>query len=80
MATERHAQLARERHSVYLRALGAHAIAVDQVRQKGRRTYGVVALFDKPPRAMPTTLRIKTGRKTVVVPLIARKAQRFKLE
>jgi len=80
MATERHAHLARERHSRYLRSLGAHAIAVDQVARKGRRTYGVVAFFDKPPRSIPETLPIKAGRKTVTVPLVVRKAQRFKLE
>jgi hypothetical protein len=80
MATERHAHLARTRHSAYLRSLGAHAIAVDQVREKGRRTYGVVAFFDKRPRAVPHTLSIKTGHKTVAVPLVARKAPRFKLE
>src|SRR5260370_41463297 len=32
--------LARERHSAYLRSLGAHAIAVDRVRRKGQATYG----------------------------------------
>lgn len=80
MATERHANLARQRHSAYLRSLGAHAIAVDEVRRKGRRTYGVIALFDKPPRAVPRTLAIKNARRTVTVPLVARKAQRFKLD
>jgi len=80
MATERHAHLARERHSAYLRSLGAHAIAVDRVRRRGQQTYGVIALFDKRPRAVPETLPIKAGGKTVAVPLVARKAPRFKLE
>ncbi len=75
-----HAHLARERHSAYLRSLGAHAIAVDRVRRRGQPTYGVIALFDKRPRAVPETLPIKAGGKTVAVPLVARKAPRFKLE
>jgi hypothetical protein len=80
VATEKHADLARERHSAYLRSLGAHAIAVNRVRRGGRQTYGVIALFDKPPRAVPETLSVKAGGKTVAVPLVARKAPRFKLE
>jgi len=80
MATERHADLARARHSRYLRSLGAHAIAVDKVARKGRRTYGVVAFFDNTPCSVPETLPIKTGGKTVVVPLAVRKAPRFTLE
>jgi len=80
MATERHANLARVRHSHYLRSLGAHAVAVDQIARKGKRTFGVVAFFDRTPRAVPETLPVKAGNKTVAVPLVARKAPRFKLE
>lgn len=80
MASEKHAHLARERHSAYLRSLGAHAIVVDRVRRGGQQTYGVIALFDKPPRAVPQTLPVKTGGKTIAVPLVARRAPRFKLE
>src|SRR5207247_2575684 len=39
MATERHAHLARERHSAYLRSLGAHAIAADRAPRRGQPAY-----------------------------------------
>ena len=80
MATERQAHQARERHSALLRSLGAHAIAVDRIVRNGRRTFGVVAFFDRARRDVPKRLAIKSGGKTVSVPLIARASPRFTLE
>ena len=69
MANEREANLARAQHSDFLRSLGAHSIAVDEVEGKG---LGVVAFFDKkPPKEIPKTLEVKSGNRTVAVPLVA---------
>jgi hypothetical protein len=69
MANQKEANLAREQHSDYLRNLGAHSIAVDHVEDKG---LSVIAFFDKkPPKDIPETLEVKSGDKTVTVPLVA---------
>ena len=80
MATERQANQAREHHSAFLRSLGAHAIAVDRIVRNGRRTFGVVAFFERAHRKLPKTLAIKGGRTTVSVPLVARTMSRFRLD
>lgn len=80
MASEREANLARERYSEYLRGLGAHAIAVDQVKSKRAKTFAVIALFQRKPDDVPATLEVKSGKRTVQVPLVARVAPKFKLE
>ena len=80
MATEKEADLARAQHSARLRALGAHAIAVDQVRRAGRGTFAVVAMFEEKPRDLPKTLDAKVGDRIVAVPLIAKKTEQFKPE
>jgi hypothetical protein len=80
MATEKEANLAREKHSDALRNLGAHAIAVDQVQRKGEKTFAVVAFFDEKPEKVPQKLTVKTGKKTLEVPLVARVSEKFKPE
>lgn len=80
MASEREANLAREQYSAFLRGLGAHAIMVDQVKGKGDKTFSVIALFQKKPDRVPATLEVKSGKRTVQVPLVARVAPKFKLE
>ncbi|MFL5614822.1 MAG: hypothetical protein ACJ796_14260 [Gemmatimonadaceae bacterium] len=80
MASEKEAHLAREEHSEYLRSLGAHAIAVDQVDDKGRDGFGVIAMFEKKPSAVPKSLDVTVGKKRVSVPLKIQKAERFRAE
>jgi hypothetical protein len=80
MASEKEANLAREQHSDYLRALGAHGIAVDEVKQKGTKSFAVIAFFEEPPESVPETLEVKAGKKTKEVPLVARRMERFKAE
>ncbi len=80
MASEREANLAREQNSEFLRGLGAHAITVDQVKGKRDKTFAVVAYFQKKPDGVPTTLEVKSGKRIVQVPLVARVAPKFKLE
>ena len=80
MATEREAGRARAKHAEHLRSLGAHSVSVDQVRRAGKTTFAVVAMFSAKPRGLPKTLDVTVGRKVVTVPLVAAKAQRFRLE
>lgn len=80
MASEREANLGREQYSDFLRELGAHAIAVDEVSRKGEKTFAVVAYFEKKPQDAPPTLKVRSGKRTVEVPLAARVMERFKPE
>ncbi len=90
MATLKDAELARERSSEYLRGLGAHAVSVEEeppatdepdAAGKQPRAYAVVAWFeDDPPTTLPEGLEVPAGSKTRVVPLRARRAERFRPE
>jgi len=80
MSTEKQANLARERHSNSLQGMGAHALAVDEIQRKGQKTFAVIAFFEHKPEKIPQTLRVKTGKRTLEVPLVARVSERFKLE
>jgi hypothetical protein len=80
MASEKEANLAREQHSDYLRELGAHGIAVDQVKRKGEKSFAVIAFFEQPPQDLPEKLEVKKGKRTLKVPLVARVMERFKAE
>ena len=80
MATERDANQAREKHSDYLRKLGAHAISVDEVRRKGEATFAVIAWFEKKPAEVPKTLQVRRGKVKSEVPLVVKVAGKFQLE
>lgn len=81
MATLREANLAREEHSRSLIDLGAHSIAVDEIRRKKGKTFAVIAYFErKPSEAPPSHLEVATGKKTVKVPLVMEVAERFRPE
>lgn len=81
MASEREANAAREQHSDFLRRLGAHAIAVDEVRRGGEKTFAVVAFVEgEPAGPVPRQLEVKVGSRTVQVPLAVKRAERFKPE
>ena len=79
-AGERDAHRAREQHAEYLRKLGAHAIAVDEVPQKRGKTFAVIASFERRPPKVPPTLEVRQGKTTTQVPLVARVAPKFKAE
>lgn len=71
MASEKEANLAREHHSDFLRKLGAHSIAVDEIKRKGEKGFAVIAFFDrKPTRDVPETLEVRSGKRTMDVPLV----------
>ena len=81
MASEKEANAAREQYSDFLRELGAHGIAVDEVKRGGEKTFAVIAYCDeKPTGAVPKQLEIKRGKRTVEVPLAIKKTERFKPE
>jgi hypothetical protein len=79
VTTLREANLARKQHAERLRAMGAHALMVDQVPGSPGE-YAVYASFDRPPARPPKTLEVKSAGKVVQVPLIAQQAQRFRPE
>ena len=80
MASEREANLARSQYSDQLRKLGAHAIMVDEVKRKGEKAFAVIAYFEKKPADVPKTLQVKSGRKTLEVPLVTRVMKKFRAE
>jgi hypothetical protein len=80
MVSEKEANLAREQYSNFLRDLGAHAIAVDEVKRKGQKTFAVVAFFTQQPDDVPVMLEVKNGKTTLEVPLVARVMEKFKPE
>ncbi len=80
MATEKQANLAREKHSGYLDKMGAHAISVNEIIQKGKKTFAVVAYAEKQPENVPDHLEIVVGNKTLKVPMRVKVAEKFKLE
>ena len=70
MASEKEANLARAQHSDYLRELGAHSIGVDESKHPAEPGFAVIAYFDKKPtKTVPPTLTVKSGRRTLDVPL-----------
>lgn len=80
MANEEQANLAREQHADFLRDLGAHGVTIDEMKQRGEKTFAVIALFDHEPEEIPDALEIKRGKKVMSVPLIARVTEKFKAE
>lgn len=69
MATLKEANKAREEHSDHLQELGAHAIAVEKVEEKGEETFGVVAYYEETPEESPETLEIEYRGKRKEIPL-----------
>jgi hypothetical protein len=80
MANEEQANLAREQHADFLRNLGAHGVTIDEIKQRGEKTFAVIALFEHQPEGLPDTLEIKRGKKVMTVPLVARVTKKFKAE
>lgn len=83
MADERTANRAREAHSEALRRLGAHGVAVEEVKRgRGRSAdYVVVAYFDhEPTPPPPPTLEVSARGRVQKVPLVIRVRERFRPE
>ena len=72
MASEKEANRARAEHSDFLRRLGAHSIAVDEIERRGEKSFVVVALFARRPAVpIPETLEVTSGKRKLAVPLVA---------
>jgi hypothetical protein len=80
MITEKQANKAREKHSDSLVRKGAHAISVDEVKEKGKKSFAVKVFVDKVSKAMPQFLTLKDKNATINVPVIVQKEEKFKLE
>lgn len=80
MATEKTANRAREEHADYLVGLGAHAISVDQIEEDGRTSFAVTAYVEKKTKDLPDELEVKTGNRTLKVPLLVQVQEKFKPE
>lgn len=80
MATEKDANKARKVHEKMLHSLGVHSIGVDEIGKKGSRNFAVIAFVDRKSKALPKELIISSGKKKIVVPLIAKYIERFKAE
>lgn len=78
--TEKQANQAREKYAETLRNAGVHALMVDEVKQKGNKSFAVIALTEKPRKDLPRDLEIKSGKTLVKVPLIVRVSPRYQLE
>ncbi|HEX8351769.1 MAG TPA: hypothetical protein VF611_02515 [Pyrinomonadaceae bacterium] len=73
MATEKEANKAREKHSDFLRKLGAHSILVDKVGRGKKSTFGVIAFCEEEPSgSVPDELEIETGGEKKKVPFAVR--------
>jgi hypothetical protein len=71
LASEKEANLARQQHSDFIRRLGAHSIGVDKPKGQGEAGFAVIAFFERQPsKTIPQTLEIRTGQKTLEVPLV----------
>ncbi|HWT01007.1 MAG TPA: hypothetical protein VN256_12235 [Pyrinomonadaceae bacterium] len=72
MASEKEANRARDEHSDFLRRLGAHSIAVYEIKQGREKNFAVVAYFSREPAVpIPETLEVASGRRKLSVPLVA---------
>lgn len=70
MASEKEANLARAQHSDFLKQLGAHSIGVNECKHMAEPGFAVIAFFDrKPSKKLPQTLKVKSGKRTLDVPL-----------
>jgi hypothetical protein len=81
MASQHEANRARDEFSQFLMGLGAHAIAVDEIKRGGAKTFAVIAYFErKPSKPIPDSLEVKSGSRTTKVPLSVRVMEAFKPE
>lgn len=80
MISEKDANLARDQYSDKLTALGAHAIAVDEMIHNEEKTFGVVAFVEQKSAEIPAYLTLRKGAKTFKVPVKVQVAEKFKPE
>jgi hypothetical protein len=81
MATLQAAEAARESNGKRLRRLGAHAIEVRAVKRKRRKTFIVIAHFEREPkRPLPNSLQLTVNGRDERVELVIKVSPPFQLE
>ena len=79
MASLREAEAARNARANALQRMGAHSIEVARVTVRGKRTYAVIASFERAPRrAPPPAVTMKVAGKNVSVPVVVKIAPAFR--
>ncbi len=79
MATEKQAQLAKNKHLDFLDKMGAHSVLVDKINIDGKNTFAVLAYTDKKLKNAPLHLQIESGKKILNVPLVVSVEEKFKI-
>ncbi len=79
MATQKQADMARQKHLKLLASKGVHSIGVSVIK-KGTKNYGVIAMTEKKIEDLPKELTIKSGTKKIIVPLVQELSKKFKAE
>lgn len=75
------AKLAQKKYAESLRRMGSHGISVQEVVVGGRKSYGVIAMFERKPKvAVPKVLEFKSQGKAHKVPLQVQIVEPFKPE
>ncbi len=73
------AKLAQKKYAEHLRRMGSHGISVQEEIVAGRKSYAVIAMFDRKPKtAVPKVLELQSKGKAHKVPLKVRIVERFK--
>lgn len=78
MATQKQANMARQKHLKLLVSKGVHSIGVNVV-EKGSKKYEVIAMSEKEIN-LPKELTIKAGDKKIIVPLKVQLTKKLKAE
>lgn len=75
------AKLAQKKYAEHLRRMGSHGVSVQEVTMAGRKTYALIAMFErKPDTAVPKVLEVHSRGKVHKVPLKVQIVERFKPE
>lgn len=81
MATEKAANLGRDKISDEIFAKGAHGLAVDKMTVDGEETYGLVAMVPPGNKAtFPRSVTVVHRSREVIVPVIVKETEPFKPE
>lgn len=80
MVSEEDANTAREQYADDLTDLGAHAIGVDEINIKGKKTFAVIMYTEELNKKIPEFLVINKGNEQLNVPLKIQLSETFKPE
>ena len=80
MATEKQANIAREKHIDYLDSLGCHSIVVEEISLEGKKTFAVIGYVKNDIPKTTDYLEINVEKKICKVPLVVKAGEEFKFE